>query len=306
MISLVGEQPMPVLLPILREQPPVAVLAHTERTRRVAENVKRVVEIRGDLAARMSVQLCGVDPYDVGRVRQAILEHMREQGWNEDQVLYNLTGGTKTMILAAYELARNASAPYCYLESEKGQSVLYRYEVHEGWSTLQGVSTPLGGLLTIDDYLYAHGFFNFRDSLEDKSAFFATVWGEVVALQGTGVLHEARPSVNLYGSGLVDVDMVVRFENQVAVAEVKSGNNVNSLKWIKQLNTAARPTTLGTYTKRFGIVDRQPQTQYREIAELQGIQVVVLDKSGGSTGLSDGDRETLRAAILSAFGRTGL
>ncbi len=303
MIALVGQQPLPILLPILHELPPVAVLAHTDLTRQVAENVKELVQGRSDLTGKVNIQLCHVDPYDVERVRQALLKHLRDQGWEEGQVQYNLTGGTKTMILAAYELARHAGASYFYLESERGQNVLYRYDLHQGQSILANAPVRLGGLLTIEDYLHAHGFFKFCDSREDSSDFLPAVWDEVMAMQRDGILHEARQGINLYGSGNVDVDLAVRFENQVAVAEVKSGHKVNSLDWIKQLNTAARHTTLGTYTKRFGIVDRQPQKQYCEIAELQEIQVIVLESFSQDGAISLGDRDRLRAMMGKAFGR---
>lgn len=300
LVALVGEQPMPVLLPILHLKPAASLLAHTERTRPVAENVQRLIAAKSDLSTK--IELCQVDPYDIHRVRAALQNCLQAKGWSPEQLLYNLTGGTKTMILAGYELACSTSASYFYLESERGKSVLYHYRLENGSSVLAEKPAPLPGLITIQDYLHAHGFFEFREG-RDPSGFFQAVWQEVRALENN-VLDEALPSIDLYGSGQVDIDIAMRHENRVAIAEVKSGNRVNSMEWIKQLNTAARQTTLGTYTKRLAIVDRKPESHYREIAGLQDIEVVALEGFRDHP-LGDADRALLRDAVARAFGMGG-
>jgi len=57
-ISLIGEQPIPNLLPLRYQPPDVAVLVHTDRTRRVAQRLEEL------LAPKVTVRLLPTDPYD--------------------------------------------------------------------------------------------------------------------------------------------------------------------------------------------------------------------------------------------------
>lgn len=300
MIALVGEQPLPVLLPIIKAHTAVPnlqiALAHTARTERVARNVRQFVKDRIGLM----VQLWPVDPYRISDIHTALQCHIREQQWMASEIVYNLTGGTKAMILAAYEVARASAARYVYLESERNESVLYQYEISGEFSRLQDKIT-LPALLDIHDYLHVHGFYDFRPSPPDHSLFFAAIRDEIVALIREDLLHQFEPGVDLHGNRQIDIDLMLRLKNQVAIAEIKSGNKVNSLEWIKQLNTASRPTTLGTYTKRLGILSRQADSQYIDIAALQGIDVVTLDEFETANSLTENDRVKLRGAIKQLF-----
>ncbi len=49
------------------------------------------------------------------------------RGWVRDEITFNLTGGTKTMAFAAYELAKSMRSPFTYLQSEGNTSQLFRY-----------------------------------------------------------------------------------------------------------------------------------------------------------------------------------
>lgn len=299
-LSLVGEQPLPVLLPILQAyadaQDVQVALAHTTRTARVARNVQQVIREKIGLTAALWL----IDPYHISDIRTALRQHIHARQWPADQIVYNLTGSTKAMMLAAYELARTAAAQYVYLESERNESILYRYTTVDGECRLLDNPT-LPALLDIHDYLHVHGFYDFRPSPPDHSSFFAAVRTEVEDLKNKGVLHQFKPEVDLHGNRQIDIDLMLRLGNQVAIAEVKSGNRVNSLEWIKQLNTASRPTTLGTYTKRLGILSRHLEPQFRDIASIQGIDFVVLEGFEPTGVLSAADRVKLREALQALF-----
>ncbi|MEM4168267.1 MAG: DUF1887 family CARF protein, partial [Candidatus Caldarchaeum sp.] len=141
LLSLIGEQPIPVLLVDRALKPAQHILAHSERTRRVAENLETLLPHAQTLPLQ--------DPYDLEGIRTAF-ERVYQPG-----MIFNLTGGTKPMAWAGYDVARSRGAQVVYLESEKKQSKLYRFD----FSNLEArqVNEILPSLLTVSDYLAAHG-----------------------------------------------------------------------------------------------------------------------------------------------------
>ena len=70
-------------------------------------------------------------------------------------LLFNLTGGTKPMMLAAYTLAVETHSPFIYLQSEAHRSML-DYYAFEGSSPVRSSWEELPELISLDDYLRAH------------------------------------------------------------------------------------------------------------------------------------------------------
>jgi hypothetical protein len=118
-VSLIGEQPIPNLLPLRHQPPDVAVLVHTGRTENVARRLQRLLQ-------PIEVHLLPTDPYDVQRIQEDLSNFLAQRAAGAE-FEFNLTGGTKTMMVAAYEIARKYNAPFLYLQSEGKRSILYRY-----------------------------------------------------------------------------------------------------------------------------------------------------------------------------------
>ncbi len=93
LISLIGEQPIPVLLVDRALKPARHILAHSERTRRVAENLRALLPHAELLPL--------ADVYHLEGIRAAF-EQVYQPG-----MTFNLTGGTKPMAWAGYEVARS-------------------------------------------------------------------------------------------------------------------------------------------------------------------------------------------------------
>src|SRR5262245_1255988 len=104
MVALVGEQPAPNLLPLRHFDPAEVALVCTDLT---AARAARLADVIGQRARR---PLCKTDAYRVADIRQALESYLGECGWEGEQLIFNLTGGTKTMALAAYEVARQKNA----------------------------------------------------------------------------------------------------------------------------------------------------------------------------------------------------
>ncbi len=283
MIALVGEQPIPNLLPVRHDRPDQVILVYTERTRRVG---KRLTLLLGDAVATLEVT-----PYDIMAIQRALSQLIAEREWAAADVTFNLTGGTKPMAFAAYRLAEQLGSPFLYLQSEGGESLAYHYQfLDQGAALVKRETIP--PVLNLDDYLRAH-----LGSYEEgppKWEFEIMVYA---ALQAR--VDEIKTSVK--HGGALEIDLVLRCGNQVAIAEVKSGRKALGKEGIDQLNTAAEQRYLGTYTRKLLVVDRPFGSNNRALAEAHRITIVELPSATAGK-LSDEDKEKLSSVVLKTIG----
>src|SRR5204862_7517035 len=118
-----GEQPQPSFIPILHYEPSDVVFVYTVRMQERYENLKVALE-------KLECHVYGIetDPYDIATIATALNEWLVAMPELSSQpMIFNLTGGTKTMSLAAYQVAAQYSAPVIYVQSERGQSIIDRY-----------------------------------------------------------------------------------------------------------------------------------------------------------------------------------
>lgn len=287
MICLVGEQPVPNLLPIRHCRPKQVVLVYSATTKRVSDNLERL------LKGKFSVLSHEVPPYDIAAAQESLAGYLCQQGWQGADLLFNLTGGTKPMSLAAFRLAQEQNAPIVYLQSEGGQSVLYHYAFDKGELLLRERAV-LGELLTIDDYLKAHGIVNYQRRAQ-MDPFQQLVFD---ALQSH--VSEIVAGVSV---GSLEIDLTMRCCNQVGVAEVKTGKAAERKGGVDQLSTASQREFLGTYTKRFLVLDRQLGTNNRELAQAHSIIVIEL-LGDHSHSLSEENRKHLVETVTRDLGGT--
>lgn len=126
MIALIGEQSIPNLLVLRREQPDEAIFAFTQRTEEVAKCLCSLLQ------NDMRIHFCQIDPYDIQRIRESLRHCLQDRNRSSMELIFNLTGGTKPMRFAAYQLAEELQAPFVYLQGEGKRSRLYRYEHQKG------------------------------------------------------------------------------------------------------------------------------------------------------------------------------
>jgi hypothetical protein len=284
-ISLIGEQPIPNLLPLRYQPPDVAVLVHTDRTRRVAQRLEEL------LAPKVTVRLLPTDPYDVGKIREDLKKFLAGESGGGEGLEFNLTGGTKTMVLAAYEVAREYNAPFLYLQSEGKQSVLYRYRFKAGKPHYERREI-IPEVLKIKDYLEAHVG-------DCKVTGARHKFEEEIGNALEGAVDEVMIGVTL--AGALEVDLVVRKENQVGVIQAKTGGRARSKEGLRELNAACAREYLGIYTRKILVVDQRwdpTLTNLRDLAEAWGIKVIELPSFSQSGSLSDEDKKRLRSEVI--------
>lgn len=292
LVTLVGEQPIPVLLPIRALRASQVCYVHTERTKDVA---CRVAMLNPGIAARY----VSVDPYDLQAIQTSLVAAV--QALPDASLIFNLTGATKPMLLAAYTVAAQRGAEVVYLRTEGHRrtlrSVLYRYQLVEGQVT-STKSQPLGPLITLDDYLRAH-VTGYREEGPSDTA--GGPLEEAVAAALRGWTDEVMVGVRPEGVGdQVEIDALVRSGNQVAVLEVKSAG-ASGKDAVDQLTTAAAREYLGTYATRFVVVGQRTDQRYKALAQALRIRVVELHDGWAwqraTPRLSRADTQRLRQAL---------
>lgn len=293
LISLIGEQPIPNLLPIKHFQPAATLAVYSDLTTRAAGRLEKLV------AGTLGFWPLLVDAYDIQGVTQAVLAEIGRKSLRPGDLVFNITGGTKPMSLAAYLAAQALGSPVVYLQSEKKRSRLFRYEFSGGVSALVE-DCFLPALICIEDYLRAH-----VESFHDRQRFTDDAghrFEQAVYQALAPVLDETRLGVNL--GGAVDIDLVVRCENQVGIIETKLGSN-GLKKAIDQLNTAGGREYLGIYTQKFLVSDQDWAAfgDLKALAQERLITLIQLPGYGRDQVLSEAEAGLLRSNILKGLGR---
>ncbi len=282
LISLVGEQPVPNLLPARWLKPDGVLLIHTDFTERVATNLQHLLE------PESHVWLCPVPAYDIVEFQAKVREFlaMNLSGWD---LIFNLTGGTKLMALAALGLVQSHRASFVYLQTEGNQSRLYHYVLEDGEFRQYKVE-DLQAVITLDDFLMMH-------LAEYQVVGFArTPEGEFEkAVHDALQAHVDEILAGVKKGGALEIDLVIRCGNQVGIVEVKSGKKARSKEGLDQLNTAGGREFLGIYTQKFLVVG----TSWERLSNLKALaearRVIVIELPGWARlhTLSSKDKERL-------------
>jgi hypothetical protein len=293
MISLIGEQPIPNLLPVRHLLPEQVLLVYTKQTHETAERLKPL------LPCGCQALDCLVSAFDLEETARCILASLQQGQGAGRGLLFNLTGGTKVMSLAAYQVAAQFRAPFIYLQSEGRQSRLYRYGFDEHGSAHLIHSELLPSLITIHDYLRAHvGAYQYRGASRDlKGDRFEKAIYEALG----PVVDEITPAIWL--AAALEVDMVVRCANQVGIIEAKAASP--SKQGIDQLTTAGARQYLGTYALRFLLSDRvwDDSTNLKALAAAQQVELIELPSHSACGQLSPEDVAKLRRVVCAKLGR---
>lgn len=272
LVCLIGEQPVPNLLPIRQYKPNKILLIHSERTRRISKNLERML-------LKQDVQLLKIDnPFDIVESVGEMAYFLSTRVPAETKLTFNITGGTKAMSQAAYIIAQKLKAPILYLQSEGFESKLYVYRFDNSLAglsspTLDGLSSPttepLTKFLSIDDYLQVHGLSKPKYQ-KPKNPF-----EEQVSFVLQANFSEIRRNIKITAS--LEIDLMIRCENNYGIAELKTGAESRKKSPIDQIVGATSREFLGTYTKRLLILDQNLARENAELAKAYNVRTIVLN-----------------------------
>ncbi|GCE15839.1 Card1-like endonuclease domain-containing protein [Tengunoibacter tsumagoiensis] len=299
-VQLVGEQYLPNVLPVRHYHPDYVLLVYSKRTRSHFERLQHFLQSETNV---MGVE---TDAFNIAIITEQIEQALQtyQERWKDQTgkttLLFNLTGGTKAMILGAQQLASHYQAPICYLQSEGIQSVIYSYE----WNMNRLRQKERE---TLPSYL------NLREMLNLTLGKEGVVWKENGPSPEEGGLferaiadvlyrdpdYEVMCGVKFYDN--IEIDVVIRYQNQLGILEAKIDKKAGKLEGIHQLGTAVRP--LGTYTKQFFAINNNDsegsQKIVREVSRI--IIIPLLEYKRGATSLTDGDAAILTAKVAQSF-----
>ena len=267
MISLVGEQPIPNLLPVRHLQPDKLLLLTTFRTRQTAERLRQLIQA--------DVYTPQVDAYALLETRDVLDAKLKEIWEGEEPLIFNFTGGTKNMALAAYMVATRYAAPLLYFQTEGHQSLLHEYRFNNE-ELVFWKKTSLPTLITNHDYIFAHvGEYQTLGLGRETSDILGKQFERQVHDALLPHVDEITPGVKPIGD--LDIDLIVRCGNQVGLVEVKSGNNTR--KGINQLKTAGSREYFGTYTERFLVsnIDWSQRRNQQQLTDEVGDAIHVVE-----------------------------
>jgi hypothetical protein len=252
MICLVGEQQIPNFLPVRHYRPTDVLFVYTTKTQQKYEYLNVT------LKKEANVHGLETDPYDVHMIAKAIDNALEKVSSASQPLLFNLTGGTKMMSLAAYQVAQQRGASLMYLQSEGKQTRAYHY----GWKSQQLHLTNdelLPECIKLQDvfdiYLGPGNWKEYGSGRREGSSFEDTI-AALLRMHN----YEVMVGVQTLG-GQVDIDVAVRSGNQYGIIEAKSGKNGKNLDGVKQLNNTVRH--LGTYSQTFYVITVPPQLAHR-------------------------------------------
>ena len=266
MVALIGEQPLPNLLPVRHYHPDNVLLIYTERTRQVYNRLKATLQ------QETSVYGLATDAYDIVAIVEALDAELNKQPELASHVMeFNLTGGTKAMALAAYQVAQQRNMPVFYLQSEGKYNRIYHYvwdhqQLHASSNELLPECVKLQDLFNVH---FGPGEWSEAGASQSDGGPFETALAEILSDHGYEVMTGVRAL-----QGNVDIDVAVRFENRFGIIEAKVGNKGKSLDGIKQLSNAVRH--IGTYTQTFFAITVAPEPAHEATRIASRIKVVSL------------------------------
>lgn len=293
MIALVGEQPMPVLLPVRYLKPDETILVHTEKSRDVANRLAGLIPKSDTIS---------IQPYAF----ESSIEKLKTKVVDDVELVFNLTGGTKMMALAAFALVAQTNSQFVYFQSEGHRSRLSRYNLSQGVTQVVG-QEEIPELISATDYLNAHlpgfdetGFHHEKSGeLSDGGKFEKTVFN---LLKGNAnpefeILSGVRPQGV---ADQIEIDLVIRCGNHVGIAEVKLGDKEEKKpkQGLDQLAMAGRREYLGTYTTKFLITGRPLRhSKIKTLAQDAGIHIIDLSSDGLYRPLARRDKTRLLQTV---------
>ncbi len=291
MYCFVGEQPISNLVPIKSLNPKNVVFFVTERTNGIGVALNSTIGEKGAIEK--------VDPYNISEIISTLTSLIANQEnlFCISDIAFNLTGGTKPMVLAGFSICQKFKFPFCYLQSEGGKSILYTYRWENNEPKLRE-RKALPGIICLDEYIEIHVGKKYRKR-KDTDKYEMLVHN---CLQYE--VDEIKRNICLTDS--LEVDLILRVGNQVGIVEIKTKNKALKKEGIDQLNTAGGREYLGTYTKKFYIADREYPENNKALAKERNITVIELKNSKNSDQLEkldERDKELLTSTIMNEMQR---
>lgn len=288
MISLIGEQPAPNLLPVRHYRPEHVVLVYTKRTEKIRDRLNQLI--------RADVYPLEVSPYAIDEISDQLERYVLEREWDVSDLLFNVTGGTKPMALAATMVAQRIGAPIIYFQSEGKYSRIYKYNFYNDQNSIKPAGiVEVDSTISLDDYLTL--YLGDYDTGEPRHPLETAVRD---VLEATPLIDEVFTSIKPASQPALEVDLIIRCGNQIGVGEIKMKG---AKAGIDQLAAVTDQRYLGTYVAKFLISGESLHHNNRHLAQAYNIMVIELKSFAEMQQLNEIDRDSLARTIVSRLRR---
>lgn len=283
LLTLLGEQPIPNLLPLWQFPEFDSVcFAATERTKGLAENLMKFISSDPTLQQVSVLPPLILPAYDLPEARSLIAAALSEAAAPPGNLVINLTGGTKLMSLAAMQAAYGQGVPLMYVSSEQNLIL---------WYSSDGVEIKRQEIrvrISVEQYLLAHGIevsdrqnFHPSEKSEANPPPKSGDWLEEAvfnAVHQSGFFDDVRRNLFIRRPGrrdkvLNELDVLVTRNGRLAVCSCKSGKVTPSDLY--ELEALSNPKQFGIYCGRVFVSARPKLGKgFRERAAASRIDLV--------------------------------
>jgi hypothetical protein len=265
LLSLLGEQPIPNLLPLWQKNTPFLAVRFvvSDATLPIAGTLMQLLQTDPQLKHLDVQPPIHVEPYDYLKTTERLSDALSQYHYNNQPVVLNLTGGTKLMSLAAMQAASLHSTPVMYIATECSQIIVL--------NPVDGIEISRDNIqvsISVEQYLAAHGVevsihqnFNRKsstpyrppkegDALETRvfrQAKNAGIFDDVQ--RGLFVRRIDRPQVQN------ELDILITRNGRLVVCSCKSGQNFMK-DWIYEIASLSSRESFGIYCGKVLVVDQ--------------------------------------------------
>jgi hypothetical protein len=152
LINLIGGQPAPNYIAAKEIQPDKIFNIYSDASELIMNRLNELLKID------IITPPLKVNAYDFEEIFKALNEFL---AGNLNEIIVNVTGGTKLMSIAAFEVAKNFNLKSVYVDSENH----YLYSFHND----KIESKKLQKKISIENYFYLHGFKNVKENIVEYS-----------------------------------------------------------------------------------------------------------------------------------------
>ena len=248
LLSLLGEQPIPNLMPLWQYgQFSATQFAATRATQGVAETLARAIAADPQLRRMQVLPPLVLEAYDPAQARLALAAALSAHQQQGLAVTLNLTGGTKLMTLAALQAAYGSGSALLYVATETNQVI---------WMASDGAvrrREPIQVKISAAQYLAAHGL-EVRTSpnpAHQDTPGFAFEDHLAHLLRQSGLFDDIQQGLHILrrtprGEVSNELDLVVTRNGRLAVCSCKTGKAFNR-EAVYELASLSRRESAGIY-----------------------------------------------------------
>lgn len=304
LVSLVGHQPLPLLLAIRHIKPTKVIFLYSNAAL-VKQRKDNLIQL---LPAGVEPidPVITVDPWYMRSVPDRLQVLLEDCGLQNAEIICDLTGGTKAMAIGLAEFAAKGSHRVIYLESDSSDPLLQQYKHQHGQLQRIAKAQPVACELSIADFLKVYlGNVSMtpvlpRDPNSDGALFEAAIRAGFEYLQQNDELDEICYAIKPMQSE--EIDLILRRGHRLAIVECKQGKEAGSAYGLLQLNNLASERYLGTYTgKILAVALTYPPNNVR-MAEAHGVHLLEFPLWQKGNEWSNGDLQSFRKAVKATLG----